>query len=165
MSSEPKPHFQPPSRDELERLLRRLPAPPVPPGLEAKLLAQTPSAGSVRQPTKRTRWWIAAAGLGAAAAAVIVGLVLLREPTAAPPPPANSTASRLSAMSPADIRRAIEREAAAARLVASAEMLAQDPCGQKEALKMFSYVRQEYGDTAAAGKIPAAGTPSKGDAL
>ncbi len=67
--------------DALADRLRRLPPPPVPEGLEARLLAAIPAAP--RRRVRLARSWIAAAVLLAAAAAV---LLAVRLPPPEPPP-------------------------------------------------------------------------------
>jgi hypothetical protein len=67
--------------DALANRLRRLPPPPVPTGLEARLLSSIPSAA--RPQGRRVRTWVAATVLLAGAAAL---LLTIRLPHPEPPP-------------------------------------------------------------------------------
>ncbi|HET6429519.1 MAG TPA: hypothetical protein VFJ30_13975 [Phycisphaerae bacterium] len=143
----------------LAERLRRLAGPAVPPGLEEKLLAAIPRHG---QPARRRRpraWrW---AGAGAAAAAGIA-LALLIGPLR---PGGNSgdTANGSADLSAAAVERAIEREASAARLLASAAILSRHPAGRPEAAKIRDYVARAYADTAAARAIQDGGAFEQGE--
>jgi hypothetical protein len=64
---------------ELLRRLRDLPPPPIPPGLEARLLADVPAPGPPR------RWWPVLAS-GAVAAGVALAVVTRPRPEPDPPP-------------------------------------------------------------------------------
>ena len=143
MSSEPRP--QPPSPDNLERRLRRLPAPPVPTGLEAKLLAQAPSAGAAARPAKRRRWPIAAAGLAAAAVVVFVSVtawsVWRHQPTSSP--------HAGTPLTVAELQQRSEREAMAGKLAVAARILSEQPGGEEPAREALAYVASRYPETAA----------------
>jgi hypothetical protein len=69
---------RPQSLDNLEKLLRGLPAPSVPSGLEAKLLSQVPSAGQVHPVlrVRRSLWRRPAAKIGFAVAGIAAVLCL-----------------------------------------------------------------------------------------
>ena len=65
----------------LEKRLRDLPPPPIPDGLETRLLAGIPSAPPARAPDPRSRKRRMALGaIGAIAAAILLAIVLIRAP-------------------------------------------------------------------------------------
>jgi hypothetical protein len=89
------------SSELLEARLRALPQPPVPAGLEARLLA----AITADRPTPRRRWagWVGVAGAVAAACLLAVLAWPRREARdPAPRPPANGIAHQVAPRSPAD---------------------------------------------------------------
>jgi len=148
---------------EFEERLRRLPRPPVPPGLEDRLLAQIPAAPPRRR-LRRVGPSIAAACLAAAAA---VALMIVLRPA---PPAIRSLATDLPAAkqcaapqasapieepaaplpSTEDVMLAIEREGRAARMLALADILDAHPSGREQAKLNRRYVLSAYGDTRAA---------------
>jgi len=111
-----------------------------------------PPAEMLAAPAKARRWALgrwrwAWAGAAAAAAAAAV-LLLLSRPSPIrdqqSPPPA------VEAMSEAEVDRYIAREAIAARLVASARIMAGEMDSPRNAERVRRYVEQNYGDTSAA---------------
>ncbi len=119
--------------------LRRLPKPQAPVGLKAKLLADIPAIHAPAPSVERLPWRRIAAGL-AAACLLMVAMLNGRaptKPTAAPE------------MSMQEIRQAIDREGSAARLLASANILASQPGGQRDAAEIQRYVARTYANTQA----------------
>lgn len=140
----------------LEDRLRALPAPAAPRGLEEKLLAGIPRGGQTARSRWRPAWPWAAVGAAAAAAVVLVVL-------AGPEPPEGGPSNGAAHLSAAAMERAIEREAAAARLLASAAILWQHPAGRPDAAKIRRYVARVYADTAAARAMSAGDAFEQGD--
>jgi len=133
----------------LAERLRRLAGPPVPPGLEEKLLAAIPLRGHPARRRRPAAWrW---AGVAAAVAAGIVAVLLIGplRPRRNP----RDTANGLADLSAGAVERAIEREASAARLLASSAVLSRYPAGRADAAKIRDYVARAYADTSAARAI------------
>ena len=137
------------SEQLLEARLRAIPKPPVPPGLEGRILATIPPARPAAAPRLRAGWrWVAA---GAAVAAVVIPAVILA--VLRQPPSPQTQESVGMPMSEVDIEQTLEREARAARLLASARILGKQPAGRSDAAKTLSYISRVYADTSAAKTI------------
>jgi hypothetical protein len=134
---------------DLERRLRSLPKPKVPDDLEAKLLEQIPSFARAEASGGQTGWWCVAAGVGAVAA----GLLLVVLFHGGPSPELSAPTRATFAMSEQEIQRIIDRETISARLLASAEILARQPGGERDAAKTREYIARTYPDTSAAKRI------------
>jgi len=138
----------PDGHDALQRLeaaLRRF-QPPVPSGLDERILASRPRRRTTPAPRRRLGPWALAGGL--AAAAVVALLVLPHLWTTAPAP----TTPRV-AMTDDEIERTLQREAAAARLLTSTEILLAQPGGEALAGRTLDYIARVYGDTDAGRRI------------
>ncbi len=138
---------QPWDEQALAERLGGLADPPAPPGLEEKLLAGIPRRGQTARRRWPTAWWWAAIGTAAAAGLVLALLI-------GPEPPVGGPTNGTPPLSTAAMERAIDREAAAARLLASATILWRHPAGRLDAAKIRDYVARVYADTSAAQAIP-----------
>ncbi len=148
-SKDSKP-TQPWDEQALAERLGGLADPPVPPGLQEKLLSAIPRRGQTARRRWPTAWWWAAIGAAAAAGLVLALLI-------GPQPPvggADGPAPEPLHLSADAMERAIDREAAAARLLASAAILWRHPAGRPDAAKTRDYVARVYADTSAAQAIP-----------
>ncbi len=134
----------------LEAQLRAFPRPATPPELEQKLLAGIPPAQQIVKPRSPVAWrWVAA---GTAVAVVVVLIVILMIPQKSVRTP-RTQAPAITYMSKEDIEQTIEREAIASQLLASANILADYPAGQRDAAEIQQYITRTYADTSAAKQI------------
>lgn len=145
MKSDENETQKPLSLESLEAQLRGLPSPKVPEGLEARLTAGIP-AGPHKTVADRPRRYGLAVGAAIAAGVLLVALAsLVQHGTERP----GDSGGPVIAVSD-DPREMIEREAASARLLAAARILAQQPGMQAEAQETYEYVARTYGDTSVA---------------
>ncbi|MFA5863832.1 MAG: hypothetical protein WC975_04005 [Phycisphaerae bacterium] len=129
-----------PNNKELELLeaqLRQLPQPPIPAGLEEKLLAAIPKRID-RSSRQRILWSSLAAAL-AAGLIFAFSLYLFHSQTQSTP--------QLAAI---DIEQTITRAGFAAERLAAAQLLAQTPGGQEFARERLNYVIAQFPNTDAA---------------
>ena len=134
----------------IEARLRALPKPPVPSGLEQRLLAGIPPAQPIAKPRLQAAWGWAAAGTAVAAAVILAGILAVPQERVRAP---QSEAASAADMSEDDMQQAIEREGIAARLLASADILGAYPEGKHYAVKVREYAVRAYADTATAKRI------------
>jgi hypothetical protein len=128
----------------VERHLRRLPQPKVPPAVEERLLSVFPAIEPENTSRRRLRRYRNAAVL-AACLILAVGAVSYWCATtfSTKPQPKEPTA----AYAEQDISRIIQREVITARLQASAQILSEQPGGGKLAEEAFRHIATAYPDT------------------
>ena len=136
----------------LEDRLRRL-QPPVPPTLEAKLLAGIPPHKAIADTGgRRPAMWMWAAAGSLAAAAIVLVVVLTHLGNR---PAASDSHTVTAVATDKDMESAICREGAAARLLASTRILAGQAGTEKYVSRTLAYIAQEYPNTIAAREIAA----------
>ena len=151
---------KPRGRESIEARLRRLPQPQPPPRLEARLLSAIPAGRGAARPGRSVPWRAIAAGMAAAAAIVLLFVARAGQDWNRPQRP-NGLSTITAEM---DVRRAVEREAISARLLAAARILARRPGGQGDAAKTYQHIARTYADTSAARQIVSLPPRQQGDA-
>lgn len=126
------------SRAKVARTLGRFAEPPIPGDLKARLLAQCPA-----RPSFFRRHPFVLGGAAAAAAACIVVTILLVHCLRS----AQETGGQMEEQTAAQVQQAIENEARAVRLLATASALQDNPAMREEMDQVRDYAIRQYADT------------------
>ena len=135
MKRDREPRKQLLEKQLLEQRLRNIPKPPTPAGLAQKLMVSIPSTiGEAPQAKRlRLRW-----SLVSAAAAILLAVCLFTYSSRGTPPTTSPPGRSIET-----IRMTIAREAAAARLLSSAEILLKQMNSRQEAIQKAQEERPE----------------------
>ena len=143
---------------DLEAALRRLPPPAVPEGMEGRLLAAIPARfGAAGSRAASPRRWAFAGGVAVAAAGVLLAVLLWPQQ----PPVSRPENGPVAASRQEDFRETIDREAASARLVAAARIIAMEMGRPEDAREIVRYAAENYAGTSALRRVPPLTQPSK----